>query len=183
MCKSACGLPEGDERLWEALPHRRPQLSGDCSSPQSSYFGPVPNTSSWFMAGEPEACRLTIKGENRTHSGSLLLSLPSRARLLWDPGREREASTERRTRPPLCAERDSPPMASSEGRCQSSSPKVNVSAGPRRLTANTGRACPAQALCSPHTVQINWGRRRHYPHGATGGTEAQGSWRTGRAGS
>lgn len=79
----------GDKRLWEALPHSRPQLSGDFCSPQSSYFGPIPNTSSWFMAGEPEARRLTIKGENRTDSGSLLLSLPSRARLLWDPVRER----------------------------------------------------------------------------------------------
>lgn len=55
--------------------------------------------------------------------------------------------------------------------------------GPGQMTANTCCARPAQVLCSPHTVQINRGRHRYYPHGTNEGTEAQGSRRTGRAGS
>lgn len=74
-------------------PLKRPEDSqGMPSSPQTSYFGPIPNTSSWLMAGEPEACGLTIKGENQAGTENrpgLTASLPSHARLLGDPARGR----------------------------------------------------------------------------------------------
>lgn len=45
------------------------RLPGDTQLPTDQLFRPGPNTSSWFLAGEPEACRLTIKGKNRTEAG------------------------------------------------------------------------------------------------------------------
>lgn len=123
VCGSAC---RGDKGLRWSLPPSRPEDSqGTPSSPQTSYFGPIPNTSSWFMAGEPEACRLTIKGENQAGTENrprLSAALPSHARLLGDPARGRwpglcpcrvttpppQASKDWRTQPPLCAEEQRP---------------------------------------------------------------------------